>query len=307
VTRVVSASISFAGGRAENQDRAGDLEADGARVFAVADGLGGHAGGARASTSAVRAILERFRQEPGADAKRLESIFFAAQEAIRRTQHEDPSIAGCRTTAVVLLEERGSALWGHVGDTRLYLLRDGRVAHQTLDHSVPQALASAGEIEPEDIRRHPDRNRLLRALGGDEDPTPTLPEGGHVQLRERDVFLMCTDGFWEYVTEADMEETLARASSPDAWLAVLEERLLARATGAFDNYTATAVFFDRDRIPPSGAAAPERAIAERAREDDEEGDEDEDEDEEGAPTALLVAVALVTAVLGSVLWWVVLG
>ena len=305
MTRAVWASISAPGGRAENQDQAGDLEVDGARVWVVADGLGGHAGGARASTSAVRAILEHFRAEPGAEAKQLEGAFFAAQEAIRHVQDEDPSIAGCRTTAVVLLEQQGRALWGHVGDTRLYRLTEGQVVHQTLDHSVPQALATAGEIDPEEIRRHPDRNRLLRALGGDEDPTPSLPEAGHAHLGERDVFLMCTDGFWEYITEADMEETLAGASDPEAWLAEMEARLLERATGAYDNYTATAIFFDGDRTRPP---APGRVVRSRSSEPEPEtGPQAEEPDEEGASTALLVAVAVVTAIIGSALWWVVLG
>lgn len=303
MTRAVWASISSPGGRAENQDQAGDREVDGARIWVVADGLGGHAGGARASTAAVSAILDRFRQEPGADAKRLETEFFAAQEAILRVQQEDPSIGGCRTTAVVLLEENGRALWGHVGDTRLYQFQDGQVAHQTLDHSVPQALASAGEIEPEDIRTHPDRNRLLRALGGDEDPTPTLPGSVLSQLGDREVFLLCTDGFWEYITEADMEETLAKASDPEAWLAEMERRLLERASGTYDNYTATAVFFGGD---PSRASSPARVSRTRSSKPAQRADAD-DADEEGASTALLVAVALVTAVIGSVLWWVVLG
>lgn len=301
MTTAVWASISAPGGRAENQDQAGDLEADGARIWVVADGLGGHAGGARASTAAVRAILDEFRRDPGSDAKRLESGFVAAQEAIRRVQYEDPSIAGCRTTAVVLLEEQGQTLWGHVGDTRLYQLHDHRVAHQTLDHSVPQALASAGEIDPEEIRRHPDRNRLLRALGGDEDPTPTLPGAGHTRIDARDVFLLCTDGFWEYITEADMEETLAEASDPEAWLAELERLLLERASGAYDNYTATAVFFGGN-TPPRAAA--DRVVRTRQSETRLAV---EDAEEEGASTALLVGVAIITAILGSVLWWVVLG
>ncbi|MGI9431802.1 MAG: PP2C family protein-serine/threonine phosphatase, partial [Myxococcota bacterium] len=255
-----------------------------------------------ASSAGVRAILDEFRREPGSDAKRLESGFVAAQEAIRRVQYEDPSIAGCRTTAVVLLEEQGQTLWGHVGDTRLYQLHDQRVAHQTLDHSVPQALAAAGEIEPDEIRRHPDRNRLLRALGGDEDPTPTLPDAGHTRIDGRDVFLLCTDGFWEYITESDMEETLADASDPEAWLAELERRLLERASGAYDNYTATAVFF--------GGTAPARAGANRVvrtRQSESRPAHEEAEEEEGASTALLVGVAVITAILGSVLWWVVLG
>lgn len=242
------ASVTSRGGRPGNQDDRGDAEASGSRAFVVADGLGGHAAGERASRAAVEAILEDFRSAPQLAGSSLRRQFAGAQRAIRAIQRDEPETAGCRTTAVVLLLSDGRALWGHIGDTRLYQLRAGRVAAVTLDHSVPQALVRTGEIRPEDIRSHPDRNRLLRALGGDEEVAPTLVDEP-AQLEAGDAFLLCSDGFWEWVTEQDMEETLAGARDPADWLDRMERILLERASGPYDNYTATAVFIAGAGVP----------------------------------------------------------
>lgn len=241
--RATWASTSSRGGRPDNQDQHGQASAAGSRIFVVADGLGGHVAGALASETAVNAVLDSFRRQPDATAEALRAHFAAAQEAIRAAQRDDPEVTGCRTTAVVLIQDGRAALWGHVGDTRLYHLRDGRIVAQTLDHSVPQALVQAGELEPDEIRRHPDRNRLLRALGGEDDGAPTLLESP-LPLLGGDAFLLCTDGFWEWVLEKDMEETRTEARDAGRWLERMEERLLERATGPYDNYTATSVFVE---------------------------------------------------------------
>jgi serine/threonine protein phosphatase PrpC len=248
MTAATWASTSSRGGRPDNQDCLGDAEAGGTHGFVVADGLGGHAGGARASASAVDAILASLRADPRLHPETLRRQFAAAQEALHGVQRGDPNLAGCRTTATVLLVGAGRALWGHVGDTRLYHLRDGRIVSRTLDHSVPQALVYAGEITPDAIRAHPDRNRLLRALGGEDPCEPTLPDGP-VPAPGGDVFLLCTDGFWEWILEEDMEATLGEVSDPAAWIERMEKLLLERATGAYDNYTATAVFVGGARRP----------------------------------------------------------
>lgn len=243
------ASLSSRGGRADNQDRCGEGPLPGGRVFVVADGLGGHAGGAVAAEACVGAVLAASRTAaftPDA----LRTLFEAAHRAVQDAQRRDPAASGCRTTAVVLMLSEGRALWGHVGDTRLYHLRGGRVVFQTLDHSVPQALVQTGAIEPSEIRRHPDRNRLLRSLGGEEDAAPALLEAPRA-LEAGDRFLLCSDGLWEHVTEAEMEALGAGAADPDTWLRRLEARLLETASGAFDNYSATAVF-----LAPPGAPAP---------------------------------------------------
>ena len=177
--------------------------------------------------------------------ERLQAAFDAAQHAVQDAPRRDPAIEGCRTTAVVLEIARGRALWGHLGDTRLYLFRSGAIAHQTLDHSMPQALVQIGTIRPEDIRRHPERNRLLKSLGGEGEAAPTLLDEA-IALAAGDAFLLCTDGFWEFVTEDDMQAALAGAAGPAEWLDRMERGLVRQATGAHDNYSATAVIL-RDR------------------------------------------------------------
>jgi len=255
---LASASVSAAGGRPDNQDRCGEgATGAGGRAFVVADGLGGHAAGDLAAERAVAALLgalaERAALAPGA----LARAFDAAGAAIRAAQREHPDARGCRTTAVVLALEGGRALWGHVGDSRLYQLRAGRVAVQTLDHSVPQALVDVGALAPGDVRQHPDRNRLLRSLGGEESIEVALAPAPVAAL-PGDAFLLCTDGFWELVSEAAMEAAFAAASDPADWLRRMERGLLVAARGAFDNYTATAVVV---REPAAARPAPPGGLA----------------------------------------------
>jgi PPM family protein phosphatase len=249
------ATVSAPGGRRENQDRAGETATPTGHAFVVADGLGGHAAGEIAAEVCVRAVCDALEAgEFSRDA--LGAAFEAAQRAVQDAQRE-ATAAGCRTTAVVLLLAGDRALWGHLGDSRLYLFRGGRVIHQTLDHSVPQALVQTGVIRPSEIRSHRDRNRLLRSLGGEGEAAATRIEAP-LALQAGDAFLLCTDGFWELVTEAEMEEALREAKDPEAWLKPLESRLLAKASGEFDNYTATAVFPGAggsalERLPPSSS------------------------------------------------------
>ena len=211
--RIATASVSRPGGRAVNEDACG--HGDGCWV--VADGLGGHGGGEVAAGIAVDTVLAAAAQQPLIDEGALTQALLAADAAIQARQETDPRLERMRTTAVVLASDARVALWAHLGDSRLYHLRDGRIRFQTLDHSVPQALVRAGEISAAEVRYHEDRNRLLRSLGNDKPPRPTLAEEP-LTLMPGDAFLLCTDGFWEYVTEPEMEVTLAKSASPEQWL-----------------------------------------------------------------------------------------
>lgn len=235
---LTTATRSAAGGRQANQDFVDYAAADGFACWVVADGLGGHAGGEEASKAAVDAVLGAFRAAPQAALDDLASYMDTAQEAVLRRQGETGEDS-MRTTLTILVAGQGHARWAHVGDSRLYHFRDGRVAAQTQDHSVPQALVAAGQITTEEIRSHPDRNRLLKALGKEGDAEPTVSE--RVRLQEGDAFLLCSDGFWELVPEAEMEAHLAATGDAESWLAAMEPDLLGRATGHYDNYTALAV------------------------------------------------------------------
>ena len=235
-------------GRAKNEDALGHLVLPGPQgCWVVADGLGGHGGGEVAAQMAVAAILASFRSRPVVSHDNLARHLVAAQQAILTKQEQSPPLAFMRTTVVVLLADGQAAIWGHMGDSRLYRFRGGQVAFQTKDHSVPQALAAGGRIKPEEIRYHEDRSRLLRAMGEADSFRPDIMPAPS-PLKAGDVFLLCSDGFWEYVLEREMEAELSQAAEPLAWLQGLEARLLSRARRypgkKHDNYTGLAVFVE---------------------------------------------------------------
>jgi PPM family protein phosphatase len=236
--RFRTATISNAGGRDHNEDACGHRGG----CWALADGLGGHGGGEVASRVAVDSVLGSLADTPPSVAGIVQAMQ-AANLALHREQQATPALERMRTTLVILVSNGAAALWGHVGDSRLYHFRGGQLLAQTADHSVPQAMVKAGEMRAADIRHHEDRNRLLRTLGNEEEPRPTLVPAA-VPLAAGDAFLLCTDGFWEYVTETEMEITLAKAADPDAWLGTMTRRLVERAEPSHDNYTAMAVFAD---------------------------------------------------------------
>ena len=236
-----SASLSKTGGRNENQDCCDSKVVSHAGLWIVADGLGGHRGGAIASKTAVQAILDYWRSEDAAISQTIDNLINRAHDAIVKQQNTDPLLSAMRTTLVVLHVDRDQAIWGHVGDSRLYLFRNFVLLLQTKDHSVSQVMVDTGEITQGQIRNHEDRNRLLRAVGNPDGVKPTILESSR-RVVSGDAFLMCTDGFWEYVTEAEMTVDLVKSDTPMEWLERMEIRLIARAPAGNDNYSAMAVF-----------------------------------------------------------------
>jgi serine/threonine protein phosphatase PrpC len=138
------------------------------------------------------------------------------------------------------------ALWGHAGDSRLYLFRDGVMLSHTRDHSVVQLMADAGLLMPEQIRTHPRRSELQSALGSAPEDLLVSIVPRPWRLKPRDAFLLCTDGLWEYVNEAEMCASLNRAADPADWLAKLEELVLLHASErgkvGHDNFSGIAVW-----------------------------------------------------------------
>jgi serine/threonine protein phosphatase PrpC len=237
-----TASLSQTGGRRSNQDSFG-YEANQAKgCWVVADGLGGHAGGETASRMAVDSVLSRFRQETDASPEFIESCLQTAHQAIQVKANAEYELAAMRTTMVVLVCAENQVVWGHVGDSRLYWFRQGKIFHQTKDHSVPQMLVDAGKLDPVQIRGHEDQNRLTRAVGqAGALKTSVLTEP--LTLQPGDAALLCSDGIWTYVLEQELEADWARAVSATEYLALLERRVLERAEPEHDNYTAIAVRF----------------------------------------------------------------
>lgn len=235
--------LSNPGGRERNEDACGFWTGGGGSFCVVSDGAGGHGGGDVASKLAVRMILGAFQDAPACTGAAIDAALRAAHDAIVAQQRADGRTAAMRATATVLAIDtvHRTAAWGHVGDTRLYCFRGGRVVAQTKDHSVVQKMVDAGYLGQSALRESDQRSRLFAALGHDEDFVAAIADAPF-SLQDGDVFLLCTDGFWEYVDEAAMATALGCAASPADWLRAMEREVVERGREGQDNFSAVAVW-----------------------------------------------------------------
>jgi serine/threonine protein phosphatase PrpC len=243
--RLSWASVSDIGMRSSNQDTIGRVEQDGMACFVVSDGAGGHAGGEIASKLVVDAVVEKFTAESAFGARALlayvgHAVASVARGKLQTLQHHDMSA----TVAALLVDAgNGLAVWAHLGDTRIYLFRAGRLHAVSKDHSLTQQLIDAGYARADQLREHPQRNILYAAIGAEGD-TPVASSGEPLALQPGDAFLLCTDGLWEWVREADMAQALAAAADVSAWLdalCALARANVAAADKQHDNFSAYAV------------------------------------------------------------------
>ena len=242
------AILSQRGGRSYNEDACGHWHSEQHLCCVVADGAGGHGGGDIASKLAVRHIIEQFAAAPLSQPAEVQELLFDTNTTVIAHRADGPAQRNMHTTVVALFIdfELGQALWGHAGDSRLYVFRAGQMLAHTRDHSVVQSLVEAGLLQPEQMRTHPRRSELQSALGTDPADLRLTTATRPWTLHAGDVFLLCTDGLWEYVDEAAMSASLARAADPSQWLAALEQLVLRHAAEAnkpgHDNFSAVAVW-----------------------------------------------------------------
>jgi len=240
------ATLSRRGGRSYNEDACGHWHSDSHLCCVVADGAGGHGGGDRASRLAVQFILGSYAAAPEISPAAIERTLVETNRTIIAHRADDATQQNMHSTVVSLFMDLdlNAAAWGHRGDSRLYVFRGGRIVSRTRDHSLVQSLVDGGLLAPEQMRSHPQRSELLSALGVGEDDLQisVSPEPWPVQAG--DVFLLCTDGLWEYVEDAQLEDNGGAAVSPNAWLHALEQAVLAGASHkpSHDNFTALAVW-----------------------------------------------------------------
>jgi serine/threonine protein phosphatase PrpC len=218
-------------------------EDEGEYFFSVADGLGGHDKGEVASELVVTTTMEQFYQRETEEF--LGEAMEKAQNALMEKQQAEHAFGKMKTTYTGLYLRENMAQWGHVGDSRVYYFDRHHMKKRTLDHSVPQMLVASGEIKEKEIRYHPDRNHLLRVMGTEwEQPRYELTPFMKLKKR-RQAFLLCTDGFWELITEKEMEQCLKKAANVEDWIVSME--VLVREHGQdidMDNYTAIGVFVE---------------------------------------------------------------
>lgn len=240
------AQVTNAGGRQFNQDMLGSARQDDLACFVVSDGAGGHAGGEVASNVVVSAMIDKFLQELSFGPHALRScIDYAITRIAQRKREEDRLANMSATVAAVLIDQKNRcARWAHLGDTRIYLFRQRRMHKVTKDHSMVQQFIDAGYCKPEQLRMHPQRSVLFAAIGIEGDVLPVVAMD-MLEIKNDDVFLICTDGFWEWITEDEMEQTLALATTVEDWLNTMSnivEKNGSAASQSCDNYTAFAVW-----------------------------------------------------------------
>lgn len=231
-----SACSTHIGARREQQDRVAVLTDRTAHLLVVADGAGGHAGGAMAAQALVESARDHFAARRAAlGAECLARVVVSGHEKINAIGGllESPA----HTTCVLLYVDESTQAWAHVGDSRLYRFANGRLVARTLDHSVVELLRLEGKISEADMRDHPDQNKLYAALGGAE--PPKVVTGGK-RTAPTDGFLLASDGLWSHVTVAELEAAIC-ASDLAAAIDALVSRARARGGDACDNISAAAI------------------------------------------------------------------
>jgi serine/threonine protein phosphatase PrpC len=246
------------GARRSNEDRIGCWSTDETLLMAVADGLGGHLYGEVAAELATALLGTAFAREarprladPRAFLERAIGAGHAAilREAERRGLPDSP-----RTVLVACVVQDGHAYWTHVGDSRLYLVRGGRIVRRTRDHTVVQQLIDEGRIREEAVASHPERNRLLQCLGGYQTPRPEPVE--RERLARNDIVILCSDGFWGPLTQRQLVHALVSRELKHAIpeLVTLAEH---RAGRECDNVSVVAMTWGEEAVAEAQAAVPD--------------------------------------------------
>ena len=238
--KIDSYSFSAIGGREDNQDALGQTGEGENALFVVADGLGGHRLGSLASACAVSCLTENWKAEEAYDTESMTALIGKANEAILKLQEEQNCSA--KSTVVLLSLQGGRALWANSGDSRLYFLRDGAFRAITEDHSVAYKKYRSGEITRAEIATDEDQSALLRTLGGTTRWQPDV--AGEEDLKVGDAFLLCTDGFWEYVSDEEILIDRLKAGNAQEWGEKMLLRLADRIPKDCDNLTVTTVMLE---------------------------------------------------------------
>ena len=241
---IAAAACSERGERTRNEDRV-CVCPQGARWLAVlADGAGGHRDGDEASRRAVEALPQALPPDGCIfEAASLTRAVVAAHRHVLAGQGGEQEDDRMHSTVVTLWIDAASAsaLWAHVGDSRLYLVRRGVLRQLTTDDSVVQRMLEAGILTEGQALVHPNRGQLIAALGIEDDVEPhTVPKA--VPLQAGDAFLLCSDGWWGSVDDGEVLASLSDADTPEEWLAGMQRCIGARAKARQDNFSAIAAW-----------------------------------------------------------------
>ena len=226
-------AYSEVGERKNNEDAFLATKSDLGWLFAVADGLGGYTKGEIASQIAVNILKDEFSKETS----------FNLIDAIDKANHcviENQKILKCKmktTISVVWIGEKTTQI-AYVGDSRIYAFDRRKIIYQSLDHSMAQIAVREGKLSNKKIRWHKDRNILTKVLGveiGQQIPLYELANNEYERI------ILCTDGFWECITEKEMCRAIKRKQSPEMWLEKMKKKLQKCISENQDNNTAIVI------------------------------------------------------------------
>ena len=202
-------------------------------LVVVADGMGGHSAGEIASGLAVDVVSKVYYQDDGDPRSALEQAFHDANKAIFQAAEKDASKNGMGTTCTALVLQDGTAISAHVGDSRLYLVREGSIYLMTEDHSAVMEMVKAGLITLDQARHHPEKNVILRAMGSHaEVEVTTWQEPFPVKAGDR--FLLCSDGLYDLVEDDEIKQIVMLSAPQTACQNLIA---LAKERGGHDNIT----------------------------------------------------------------------
>jgi serine/threonine protein phosphatase PrpC len=242
--QVEYAKVSALGDRQDNQDRGAIVVADHAAMLLVFDGMGGHSDGARAAETALRVVQDMFTSTPLPilDPQGfLYSALARAHDAVVALGREVAVDFRPRATCAICLVQESGSFWAHIGDSRIYQVRNNKVLKRSRDHSHVEVLIQEGAISEEEAQDHPMRNFVECCLGGDV-PLPDMSVTARKKLAPGDMLLVCTDGLWSGLEDADIGELSRDDKEPLArTLRSLADRAVARNAPYSDNTSAAAV------------------------------------------------------------------
>jgi len=238
------AKVSALGDRQDNQDRAAVVVAEDAALMLVFDGMGGHSDGALAAEIGLKVVQDMFTESAMPIFDPQGFLYTAMARA-----HDEVVLIGAemaldfrpRATCAICLVQEGGSYWGHVGDSRIYQMREGRLVSRSRDHSHVEVLIQEGAITAEEALGHPMRNFVECCIGGDA-PVPDMSITRKKPLYEGDVLLACSDGLWSGIGDDEMSEIATRQGVGLAEnLKALSSVALAACSPYSDNTTGTAL------------------------------------------------------------------
>ena len=232
--------FSEAGTKNKNNDYFGYIQLDNYAIWAVADGFDEEEGADVAARLAVESAIEYFMLHPGFNIEIINEIMSYANLKVREKQTETERYSLMHTSLLIVISNYNALLYGNIGNTRFYHLRNGYVISQSSDDTVAQLLVGEEALNTGDLKYHRQRNDLLQAIGDYGKIKPNILKTP-VILQEKDTFCLTTIGFWENIDEKEMEVELSRYDEGKKWLVSLEKKVIATLRDNVENYTFAAV------------------------------------------------------------------